>query len=70
MKDSLPGDIGARNRFVVIGRVFRAGTYNAEHFKSCLGTRADTLGTADTLPVVESCSSVTHVEGEEEDSEV
>ena len=70
--EGLAGDIGARNRFVVIGRVFRAARTMSEHFKSCLGTRADTLGTADTLPVVESCRTckcVTHVEGEE-DSEV
>ena len=64
--EGLAGDIGARNRFVVIGRVFRAPHTMPEHFKSFLGT-------ADTLPVVESCRTckcVTHVEGEEEDSEV
>ena len=40
--EGLAGDIGARNRFVVIGRVFRAAHTMSEHFKSFLGT-ADTL---------------------------
>ena len=45
--EGLAGDIGARNRFVAIGRVFRAAHTMPEHLKSFLGT-------ADTLSVVES----------------